>query len=271
MRRQRGRGRQRGIQKKAQETSSTSPGLLVSSFLVHFSFSLLTKFSGTKYMKDGKNKQGKDKSSDAEGLADRDNRPEGHPPATATADGQERGGADDHCHNDNNHHHHHHRVEMGTGTRRGGRGRGGGTRDGEGKTTMRTTKTTTTTTMTTMTRTGTTGTTGMTGTTGTTTTRMRTRTVGGGGGRRKRGNDAKGEQGWDHDVRGGGRARRRNTPPAPASRATAHGVDHGWNDDDTYGSTPDHCHEPLHMGWKGVLREVQPILFYFVFFVLQYL
>jgi hypothetical protein len=39
----------------------TSPGLLVSSFLVHFNFLLLTKFSDTNYMKDDKNEQGEDK------------------------------------------------------------------------------------------------------------------------------------------------------------------------------------------------------------------
>jgi hypothetical protein len=47
-----------------------SPKPLVSSFLVRFSFLLLTKFSGTNYMKDDKNEQGKDKNSDDEGLAD---------------------------------------------------------------------------------------------------------------------------------------------------------------------------------------------------------
>jgi hypothetical protein len=97
---------------------------LVSSFLVCFSFLLLTKFSGTNYMKDDKNEQGKDKNGKDKGLADRDNRPEGHPPAMATADGQEGGGADDHHHNDNDNgndnNHHHHGVEMGTGMHSGG-------------------------------------------------------------------------------------------------------------------------------------------------------
>jgi hypothetical protein len=43
----------------------------------------------------------------------------------------------------------------------------------------------------------------------------------------------------------------------PASRATAHGVDHRWNDDEAHDSTLDHHHEPLLVGWKGVLHEVQ--------------
>ena len=43
----------------------------------------------------------------------------------------------------------------------------------------------------------------------------------------------------------------------PASQATAHRVDHGWNDTEAHDSTPDHCHKPLLMGWKGVLREVR--------------
>ena len=45
--------------------------------------------------------------------------------------------------------------------------------------------------------------------------------------------------------------------PPPASRATARGVDRGWNDDEPHDSTPDHRHEPLLVGWQGVLREVR--------------
>ena len=45
--------------------------------------------------------------------------------------------------------------------------------------------------------------------------------------------------------------------PPPASRATARGVDRGWNDYEAHDSTPDHRHEPLLVGWKGVLREVR--------------
>ena len=55
-------------------------------------------------------------------------------------------------------------------------------------------------------------------------------------------------------VRGGGDDDDNVTHhPAPASRATARGVGRGWNDDDTHDSTLDHRHEPLLMGWKGVL------------------
>ena len=42
----------------------------------------------------------------------------------------------------------------------------------------------------------------------------------------------------------------------PASQATAHGVDRSWNDNEAHDSTLDHRHEPLLMGWKGVLHEV---------------
>ena len=45
--------------------------------------------------------------------------------------------------------------------------------------------------------------------------------------------------------------------PPPASRATARGVDRGWNDTEAHDSTPDRRHEPLLVGWKGVLREVR--------------
>ena len=45
--------------------------------------------------------------------------------------------------------------------------------------------------------------------------------------------------------------------PPPASRATARGVDHGWNETEAHDSTLDHCHEPLLVGWKGVLHEVR--------------
>ena len=44
--------------------------------------------------------------------------------------------------------------------------------------------------------------------------------------------------------------------PPPASRATARGVDRGWNDTEAHDSTLDHRHEPLLVGWKGVLCEV---------------
>ena len=55
-------------------------------------------------------------------------------------------------------------------------------------------------------------------------------------------------------MRGGGDDDDNGTHhPAPASRATARGVGRGWNDDDTHDSTLDHRHEPLLMGWKGVL------------------
>ena len=57
-------------------------------------------------------------------------------------------------------------------------------------------------------------------------------------------------RGGDHDDEG-------THHPPPASRATAHGVDHGWNDNEAHNSTPYHHHEPLLMGWKGVLREVR--------------
>ena len=48
------------------------------------------------------------------------------------------------------------------------------------------------------------------------------------------------------------RETRRHHPP-PASRATARGVVRGWTDDETHDSTLDHRHEPLLVGWKGVL------------------
>ena len=44
--------------------------------------------------------------------------------------------------------------------------------------------------------------------------------------------------------------------PPPASQATAHGVDCRWNDDEAHNSTLDHHHEPLLVGWKGVLCKV---------------
>ena len=44
---------------------------------------------------------------------------------------------------------------------------------------------------------------------------------------------------------------------SPASRATACGVDCGWNDTEAHNSTPGHRHKPLLMGWKGVLREIR--------------
>jgi len=50
--------------------------------------------------------------------------------------------------------------------------------------------------------------------------------------------------------------RRDDPPAAPASRATARGVDRGLKgtDDD---STPNHCHEPLLMRWTGGAMGVQ--------------
>jgi hypothetical protein len=68
-------------------------------------------------------------------------------------------------------------------------------------------------------------------------------------------------------------------PPAPASQTTACGVDCGSKDDDTkpdHDSTPYHCHEPLLVGWKGVLHERDrwargcfPFLFLYLFLFLN--